>query len=159
MREARAEQGRIEKLLARTELRADFDGVVVSGDLSQRLRAPVRRGEVLYEIAPLDAYRINIQVDEGDVGWVELGQQGTLVLSALPHERFPFEVSKLTPVAEAEEGRNTFRVEAQLQDELSRLRPGEEGIAKIDVGQRRLLWIWTRGAANWVRLKLWTLLP
>jgi hypothetical protein len=34
-----------------------------------------------------------------------------------------------------------------------------EGVGKIEIDQRRLIWIWTREAFNGVRLKLWAWLP
>ncbi len=159
LREASAELDRIEDRLSRTDLLAPFDGVVVEGDLTQRLGAPVERGEVLFEIAPLHQYRIHIQVDERDIDEVVEGQEGKLVLSSLPGDSFGFAVEKTTPVAEAEEGRNTFRVEARLDDEQARLRPGMQGVAKIDVGERRLIWIWTHEAVDWLRLQLWSWRP
>jgi multidrug resistance efflux pump len=157
--ESRAELDRILGHLARSDLRAPFEGVVVAGDLTQKLGAPVRRGEVLFEVAPLDAYRVEMQVGEGDIADIALEQSGTLVLSALPDDEFRFVVNKITPVATAEEGKNTFLVEARIQDDLTRLRPGVEGVAKIEVDERRLIWIWTHGLIDWLRVKLWAFLP
>ena len=34
-----------------------------------------------------------------------------------------------------------------------------EGIAKIETGPRRLLWIWTHAAMDWLRLLAWHWLP
>ena len=62
-------------------------------------------------------------------------------------------------MAVAEEGSNHFLIEAQLADADAHLRPAIEGVAKIDVGRRRLLWIWTHDAVNWLRLALWKWLP
>jgi multidrug resistance efflux pump len=53
--------------LARATLLAPFDGVVVSGDLNQLLGTPVEQGKLLFQIAPLDAYRVVLQVDERDI--------------------------------------------------------------------------------------------
>ena len=159
LQEAEAELSRVEDHLARTSLRAAFDGVVVAGDLTQQLGAPVERGDVLFEVAPLDDYRVVLKVDERDIADVHLQQRGSLVFSSLPDERFPFEVIKITPVATAEEGSNYFRVEAALDQPDDRLRPAIEGVAKIEVEPRRLIWIWTHDAIDWVRLKLWRWLP
>jgi hypothetical protein len=30
-----------------------------------------------------------------------------------------------------------------------------DGIGKINVGERRLIWIWTHGMFDWLRLQLW----
>jgi hypothetical protein len=114
----------------------------------------------MHELAPLDAYRVVLQVDEHDFAAVKLGQKGELILTALPGEHYPFAVTKITPVATAREGRNLFRVEAELQGKaLPRLRPGMEGVAKIDIEERRLAWIWSRRLVDWLRLKSWAWLP
>jgi multidrug efflux pump subunit AcrA (membrane-fusion protein) len=157
--QARAQLALLEDQLSRTELRAPVSGVVVSGDLSQRLGAPVERGSVLFEVAPLDAWRVVLQVDERDVDEVARGQRGTLVLSALPEEHLGFEVDNVTPVASAAEGKNTFRVEAKLDQTPPSLRPGMEGVGKIDVDRRRLAWIWSHELVDWLRLALWKWMP
>jgi hypothetical protein len=157
--EARAEIARLEERLARTRVLAPFDGLVVSGDLSQSLGAAISRGDVLFEIAPLEHYRVLLEVAEEQIGDVALGQHGALLLSAIPERPFSFEISKITPVATAEEGHNFFRVEGTLVHSSERLRPGMEGVGKIDVDRRRLIWIWTRGFQNWLRLRLWSLWP
>ena len=41
----------------------------------------------------------------------------------------------------------------------AQLRPAMEGVGKIEIDRRRLVWIWTREAVDWVRLKLWAWLP
>jgi multidrug resistance efflux pump len=149
----------IDEQLARTAIAAPFDGVIVSGDLSQQLGAPVERGQVLFEIAPLKSYRVVLQVDERDIADVAVGQTGRLTLSALPGETIEFRVEKITPVNTAKEGRNFFRVEAAPTGSIDRVRPGMEGVGKIEVDQRRLIRIWTRDLVNWARLWLWSWLP
>lgn len=157
--QARAQLGLVEDRLAKTRISAPFDGVVVTGDLSQELGAPVGRGEVLFEVAPLDEYRVVLEVDERDIEQVKPGQSGTLAFTAFPDESFAFTVDKITPVSTPREGRNTFRVEAQLAQTPPRLRPGMGGVGKVEVDRRRLLWIWTHEATDWLRLRLWNWLP
>jgi hypothetical protein len=114
---------------------------------------------VLFEVAPLDGYRIVLRVDERDIAHVELGQRGELAVTAMPGELFPFTVTSIVPVNVAQEGRNLFRVEARLEGDAGRLRPGMAGVGKIHVEERKLVWIWTRSLTDWVRLKLWSWLP
>lgn len=157
--QAEAQLQLIEEKLARARVTAPFDGVVVSGDLSQLLGTPVEQGKVLFEVAPLDAYRVILKVDERDVAYLAQGQKGELALSGIPGARLPFSVARITPVSTAEDGRNTFRVEAKMESAVERLRPGMEGVGKIAVGERRLVWIWTHGLVDWLRLAFWTWLP
>lgn len=159
LEEAEAEMALIEERIERTRVVAPFDGLIVSGDLTQALGAAVERGDVLFELAPLDRYRVLLEVDETQIGDIELGQRGRLLLAAMPDEPLPFEVTKLTPIAKAEEGANRFQVEGVLDEVSDRLRPGMEGVGKVEIGARNLFWIWTRGVQSWARLALWSVWP
>jgi len=145
--------------LARATLVAPFDGVVVSGDLHQLLGTPVELGKVLFQIAPLDAYRVILQVEERDIAYLRVGQPGVLTLSGMPHQYMDFSVQQITPVSTAQEGRNYFRVEARLHEVSDNIRPGMEGVSKIVAGERTLIWIWTHNLINWLRLTAWKWLP
>jgi multidrug resistance efflux pump len=145
--------------LVRNRIVAPFYGVVMSGDLSQSLGAPVERGQELFQVAPLASYRVIIEVDERDILEIKKGQRGDLVLPSMPGEAFPFEVEKITPVFTAREGRNYFRVEGRLQQASLRLRPGMEGIGKVTIDRRKLIWVWTHEPLNWLRLQLWRWWP
>ena len=157
--QAEAQLSLLDEQLARTKIVAPFDGLVVSGDLSQSLGAPVERGQVLFEVAPLDAYRLIVEVDERDITEIAIGQGGELVLSSMPGEAFPFKVDKITPVSTAKEGRNYFRVEARLEYSSQRLRPGMEGVGKVTINRRKLIWIWTHDIIDWLRLQIWRWWP
>ncbi|RLB78812.1 MAG: histidine kinase [Deltaproteobacteria bacterium] len=159
LNQSQAELDLIVAKLERSRLTAPFAGLLVSGDLSQRLGSAVEQGEVLFEVTPLDAYRVILKVDERRIADVQKGQQGSLVLSSLPYQQYQFTVSKITPLTKAEDGRNYFRVEAQLQTVDDSLRPGMEGVGKISIDRRKLISIWTRDLLEWVRLTLWNWLP
>jgi multidrug resistance efflux pump len=145
--------------LTRATLVAPFDGVVVAGDLSQSIGTPVEQGKLLFEVAPLQGFRVVLQVDDRDIAYLRLAQRGELVLSSLPDRALPFTVNAITPVATQVDGRNVFRVEAGLDGEVARLRPGMEGVGKVVVGERSLLWIWTHRFFDWLQLALWNWMP
>lgn len=158
-RQAQAQLDLVEEKLVRSRITAPVDGLVVSGDLTQLLGSPVEQGQTLFEVAPLDAYRVILRVDERDIGELRQGQRGHLVLTGLSKEPLPFSVRTITPVAEQRDGANLFRVEAELDRAVPYLRPGMEGVGKVEVGERKLLWVWTHGLSDWVRLALWRWLP
>ncbi len=149
----------LQQHLARTRLVAPFAAVVVSGDLSRSLGKPVERGEVLFELAPLDAYRVALEVRDRDIAAIAPGQLGTLVLAALPNERLPIRVVNLTSVPDSGAEAGRFRVEARLMETPDALRPGMRGIGKIVVGERRRIWIWTHELFDWLRYQAWAWLP
>jgi multidrug resistance efflux pump len=149
----------VEDKLVRTVLTAPFAGLLVSGDLSMRLGGFVEQGEVLFEVTPLNQYRLILKVDERRIADVVLGQSGSLLLTALPRTPFHFIITKITPIARQEEGRNYFEVEANLMDSSDLLRPGMEGIAKVEIGKRKLFALWSRNLVEWCRLFFWKWLP
>jgi RND family efflux transporter MFP subunit len=157
--QAEAQISLVEHQLARTALVAPFSGLIVKGDLSQALGSPVTRGEVLYEVAPTDEYRVVLKVDDRDIGLVSLGQRGQLKLSGIPDKSINITIDRLMPVSASEEGRNYFRVEAVMDNHSDLMRPGMEGITKIEIGREKLLWIWTRRLVDWLRLFVWNRLP
>ena len=151
-----AELWLMEEKIRRAQLRAPFDGVVVSGDLSQSLGAPVETGQVLYEVAPLEHYRVVLEVDEHDAAGLDAGKSGQLIITALPQTSFAISLDNVVPVAISRETSNFFRVEASLKEPSSLLRPGMRGIAKVDMGERSMLWILTHAAVDRIRLWLWS---
>ena len=157
--QAEAQLRLVEQQLARATLIAPFSGLIVKGDLSQALGSPVTRGEVLYEVAPTDEYRVVLKVDDRDIGLVSLGQRGQLKLSGIPDKSIDITIDRLTPVSATGEGRNYFRVEAVMSSHSDLMRPGMEGITKIEIGREKLLWIWTRRLVDWLRLFVWNRMP
>jgi len=145
--------------IARTRVTAPFDGIVISGDMSQLIGSPVEQGKKLFEVAPLHAYRVILQVDEKEIRHVQVSQAGKLMLSGIVSDPISFSVSKVTPIATAQDGRNYFRVEARLEQAPPRLRPGMEGVGKVSVGDRRLWWVLTHTFTDWLRITLWNWLP
>ena len=152
-----AERALIDRQLQRAELRAPFDGVITEGDLSQSLGAAVEQGEILFTVARTADYRLELDVDEHDVALVNPGQTLGLRLSSAPGKGLSAIVEELLPVAQSEAGASTFRVQAKLISPPSFLRPGMEGIAKIDVGSRPAIDVYTRKLRNGLRLWAWKL--
>ncbi len=146
----------VQSQIEKTQAMAPFEGVIVSGDLSQSLGSPVQKGEVLMQVAPLDKYRVILNVDEKEIRQLSLGQQGQLVLSSMPDERLDFTINRLTPMAEVTDGANIFKVEAQLDQHYEWLRPGMQGTGKIEIGEKSYLWIMSRNFMTWLKVWLWS---
>lgn len=153
---ARARLELVQQQLDRSQLRAPFDGIVIKGDLSQSVGAPVERGAELITLAPDTGYRVMIEAEESEVADLKPGQQGRLILAALPSHTLPLTVERITPLASTADGRHYFAVYARLTGKLPALRPGMQGYAKIEVGSRAMLVNWIRGVLNWTRLRLWS---
>ncbi len=163
--EAQAEQARarldlFEKRIRDAVIRAPITGTIIAGDLSDRVGARLGQGEALFEIAPLESLRVIAKVDDRDIGLVneairDGGMVGTVATRAYPDRRFPLTVERVVPLATAGEGRNTYDVYATLEESAPWMRPGMEGLAKLEVGDRRLVWIATRRISDTLRMWLW----
>jgi biotin carboxyl carrier protein len=154
--EAMAQLDLVESRLARSSVVAPFDGIVVRGDLSQQLGAPVQQGAELMTLAPMGSHRLIVEVDERDIAAVTVGMEGSVTLAAMPWDAVRLRVLRITPIATAVEGANVFEVEAELLESRADLRPGLQGQARLNTGREPLAWRGLRRMAALVRLQLWT---
>ena len=152
-----AELALVQERISRITLRAPYAGYIASGDLSQSLGAPVEVGDVLFEVAPLEEYRAIIEVNERDMADITENQTGEVVITALPGKPILFNVEQIVPVAISGDGNSYFRVEASFDNKTNKLRPGMEGIARIGIGERKVLWIWTHKLIDRISLWLWSM--
>ncbi len=151
-------QARIELLeyqVRQASLVSPISGVVIEGDLKREIGAPVKMGDVLFEVCPLESLRAQLMVPEDEIYDIKVGQEGHLATASYPAQRIRFVVERINPIAEVVNQRNVFKVRVELLQTYPWVRPGMEGVAKIDVGERRYVWIWTRKIINWIRMKLW----
>ena len=154
-KQIQAEIRLVERLIERGQLVSPVEGVIIAANPSHSFGSPVERGEVLFEIAPLTNFDLIIDVGERDIADISEGDTGHLVLTARPQEPLPFSVKKIVPVSESEGGSTTFRVEAELHDQPAWIRPGMNGISKIGVDERKLLWIWTHRIIEEIEMRWW----
>lgn len=148
--------------IERSTLTSPTSGVIIEGDLRQRINGTLEKGEVLFEIAPLKSLRAELLVPASRIGDVrsrmehpDNPSEGELASASHPGEFIGFTVERIEPEAEVVNGKNVFRVRVSLDKRIDWLRPGVEGEAKIHVTRRSFAHLWTRDATNWVRMKLW----
>lgn len=151
----------LDQQLQRTQLLAPIDGIIVSDDISQNQGAPIKQGDILFELAAANDFIVQLFVDERDISAITPEQQGQVKLTSLPNSVFVVRVHSLTPISEVRDGRNYFRVELHLVEQAdtlaiySLLRPGMTGTGKITAGKRALGWILFHDLWHWLRLSLW----
>jgi multidrug resistance efflux pump len=140
-------------------VRAPHDGMILKGDLAEKVGQKVPLGEELYVIAANNDLRAELSVNERDIQNVKVGATGHLATESLPSDDFPFTVTRILPTPEAKEGANSFTVYADIAPEIKKAhpdwQPGMAGEARVDVGKRSLAWIATHRLIDFLRLKLW----
>jgi len=128
------------------EIRSPLDGMVIAGE-GERIRgAPLKCGQTLFEIAPLDRMLVETSVPEPDYAFVRTGQELTIVLDAVDDEPRRARIERFRPRCEIREQAWVFLAETELPNPDDLLRPGMRGRATIAGPPRRLGWIFARRA-------------
>ena len=157
--QADAELKLVAHQLNRTRIFAPFSGMVIKGDLSQSLGAPVNTGDVLFEIAPVKEFKVSLRAKESDIRFIQSGQEGVLKLTGLPHRPIAFRINRVSRVAVTQDNSHFFQVEATMENSPDLIQPGMEGVGKIRIHRAKRIWILTRKLVDWARFSLWAMLP
>jgi hypothetical protein len=131
--------------------------VVVEGERKELAGTPVRQGDKLFRLARIEGLYAVVYVSERDVRELPAQATGHLRLLSQPDREIGFRVTQVVPIAQA---RGPQGGQIQLRVALDQApqpwwRPGMTGLAQIDAGERRILWIWTHRLVDTLRLKLW----
>jgi hypothetical protein len=146
----------IEHQLAQARVLAPHEGIVVEGDLKKNLGAPLRKGDLLLKLAQTGEIVVDIAIDEADVHEVQPGSRGEFALVGRPDQRFALRIERIDPVATLRDGQNVFLARAQFAGVVPDWwRPGMGGTARIDVGERSLLWVMTHRTVRFLRKVFW----
>lgn len=146
----------LEYRLSKTQVRAPFDGIIVEGDLRERLSSPVQAGETLYRIVKLDGLYGELRVDERDINYLAPEQDGQMAFASRPYDRYDVSLEQFEPVAIIEESGTYFRVRIHLEDAPDDWwRPGMSGVCKVNAGKRSLAWILMHRTVEFFRMLFW----
>jgi multidrug resistance efflux pump len=152
---AQAQIDLLDYQISQSQIRTPLGGVVVKGDLKRQIGAPVRTGDILFEVCPLESIRAQLLIPDDLILYMQVGQEGRLATASYPDKPIRFIIERIDPMAEVVNQRNVFKVRARLTETYPWMRPGMEGVAKVEVGKKHYVWIWTRKLTNWLRMKLW----
>ena len=65
--QAHAQLKMVRHHLANAAINAPFAGIVVEGDLTEMLGAPIRKGDILFKLALLEKLYVEVDIDERDI--------------------------------------------------------------------------------------------
>lgn len=130
--EVALEQARLR--LDRATLVAPFDAVVAQVNVQEGEVAPVSAPAVV--LADLSRFRMEVEVDELDVGQVSVDQEVTVTLEALPEATLQGRVEAIAPTAFQSNGVVAYLVTIRLEVGEAAVREGMSATASIIV--RRL---------------------
>lgn len=143
----------------RAVIRAPIAGVILSGNWHDKVGGVIKQGDVMFEVAPVDQLLAVLHVNELDIDQIDEKRgahyEGQLATRGEPEHRFGFTIERIVPSASPVNNVNSFEVRARLQESAPWLRPGMEGLAKIEVGKRPIWWIFTHRISDTLRLWFW----
>jgi multidrug resistance efflux pump len=154
--QAEARLNLIRHQLDNAQVRAPFSGIVTEGDLKKNLGAPLRKGDLLVKLAQAEESFIEIEIDQADVHLVQVGTRGEFALVGRPDQKFNLVIDRVDPASVSREGRTVYLARAQAQGPAQAWwRPGMGGTAKLDAGDRSLLWVMTHRTVRFLREFFW----
>ena len=115
-------------------------GVVLSGSLERAEGASVNKGDVLFEVAPLDQLRVEIFVPSDEISYISKGCRTKIWIEG--RESIPLDatISRVYPQSEIRNKKNVFRCEVLVENKNGTLKPGMKGSAKIEGPRNTLAW-------------------
>lgn len=142
--------------LEQATVKSPFVGVVVEGDLRERLGAPVKQGDALFKVARTETLYVEAEINERDVHEILGKTAGEIAFVSQPKLKFPIRITTIEPAAVPKSGANVFLVRCAVEGGPKPWwRPGMSGLCKLQVEQRTLFWILTHRTVDFLRMKLW----
>jgi len=159
--QARADQARaklelIQHRLNQAQVSSPITGIIVEGDLEELQGAPVNKGDILFKVARHENLFVELKVNEDDIHELSEGQSGDVAFVSRPQLKYPFMIFQIDPVALPGDAGNVFIARGKILDApMDWWRPGMSGIAKLDVGRRRIIWIITHRTIDFFQMLMW----
>lgn len=154
--QAASRLGLVRHRLEQARLKAPFEGVVVEGDLRQRISAPVRQGDPLIKFARIDRLHVEGEIPERDVHEVLGASVAEVAFVARPKAVFSVRIEAFESAAQVRESGNVFRFRGVIEGVPEPwFRPGMSGVCKVPAGTRPLGWILVHRTVDFLRMYLW----
>ena len=119
--------------LAKASIRSPIDGVVLtrSVDPGNAVAASLQAVTLFTVAADLRRMKLQVNIDEADVGQVRAGQKASFTVAAWPNRSFPATISRVGFGSTAKENVVTYVAELSVANDELLLRPGMTATASI----------------------------
>nr|WP_272918729.1 efflux RND transporter periplasmic adaptor subunit [Malikia spinosa] len=152
-------QARMEQVifqLKQARIAAPFSGVIVEGERKELSGSPMRQGDKLFRLARIEGLYALIHISERDIRELPLNATGELRLLGQPERTIRFTAEKLVPIAQFKGMQaGHFALKVRLDEHADWWRPGMAALARIEAGERRIIWIWTHKLIDTLHMMLW----
>lgn len=145
----------VDASIAQAQIRAPNDGLILEGDLRERLGSRLDLGVPLFELASSDHASIELRIPERLVLAANECIEAEFASAAAPDHTYLLNGLSIAPSSTILDERNVFLGEADVEIDLGLLPPGMEGTARIDAGARSAWWVVTHRMTDWLHLNFW----
>ena len=145
----------VQRKLAVLDIRAPISGIVVAGDLRRAEGQPVRQGQVLFEVAPLEEMLVELDVPDHEFSRVKASMPVSFRMEAYSGWSGESHIARLYPQSEQRDGKNVFIAEAAVTGASPELRPGMRGRAAIESDRKPIAWILGHRFVDWAQTAIW----
>jgi HlyD family secretion protein len=147
IRETQAQVSSARYDLSRARIESPIDGLVVRRNIEQGETVVIgtmnNAGTVLLQIADMSIIEAEVEVDETDIPFVEIGQTAKIRIDALPDREFTGKVTEVgnSPIVQAQAGQagqtaTNFKVTVTIDGQIPEVRPGFTCTADITTATR-----------------------
>jgi HlyD family secretion protein len=137
--DAKAALSTDETNLSKASIRSPIDGVVLtrSVDPGNAVAASLQAVTLFTIAEDLTKMRLQVNVDEADVGMVKVGQSASFTVSAYPTRRYPAKITRVAFGSTITDNVVTYITYLEVENSDLSLRPGMTATATIKATERR----------------------
>jgi multidrug resistance efflux pump len=148
-------RGLVERRLKLADICAPIDGLILSEDVEGLAGRIVPVGEPLITVADASSFLLELRSPNGRIVDLRPGESLRFVSHARPELTGDSLLARVSGVASERESEWVFLAEAPIPRGQDWLRPGMDGVARIDVGKRPIWWLATHRIVDTARLNFW----
>lgn len=145
----------IDRQIEQSSIIAPFDGFVMSGDLRSRLGETMTLGTPMFELARDDGWTIAVEMPQRVAADIKPGEVGVFAPNARPEETIELQVVRVQPLAQPVNGKTVYITEGELGQTKEWIKPGMEGIARVEFGKRPVWWVSSHRIVDYFRTNFW----
>jgi len=156
-KEAELNLERVHYYLKKSDIISPLEGVIITGDKEELLGAPISKGDLLFKVAQSTNLYLKLKIPQNNIDEINATLKGEFALLSSPDKKYHFSIETIIPIAEVDKNEgNIFIAKAKVTDAPEDWwRAGMSGVAKVEVGERNILWILTHEFIEYLRLYFW----
>jgi RND family efflux transporter MFP subunit len=152
----KAELGRAQELLDKTQLRSPIDGVVATPQVENLVGRRLQYGDSFAEIVDDSSAVVDVAIDDADAGMLRTGEHASVKLNSYPTRTFEGNVAVVSPKGAVQGEDRVFFARVKLPNPDRSIRTGMGGKGKVRVGWHPSGYVLLRRPVIWIYTHLWS---